>query len=86
MVSAARGVFLWHEFAEAPPGARAQPGLMFLFFWSGTCGGCARSHRSLVTSRYQKHDSAKALAAFRAGVKQNPHNAVVELLLAEALS
>ncbi len=35
MISAIWGVFVWHEFAEAPRGARTQLGWMFLFFVVG---------------------------------------------------
>jgi glucose uptake protein len=35
MVSAVWGVFIWHEFSQAPAGARTQLALMFLFFALG---------------------------------------------------
>lgn len=35
MVSAAWGIFLWHEFKEAPPAARRLIPLMFFFFIAG---------------------------------------------------
>ena len=38
MVSALWGVFVWHEFADAPPVARRLVGLMFLFFIVGLGG------------------------------------------------
>jgi glucose uptake protein len=38
MVSAIWGVFVWREFAGAPPAARKLVGLMFLFFLIGLSG------------------------------------------------
>ncbi len=35
MISAIWGVFVWHEFADAPPAARRLVALMFLFFLAG---------------------------------------------------
>lgn len=38
MISALWGVFVWREFAGAPPAARRLVGLMFLFFLAGLSG------------------------------------------------
>jgi glucose uptake protein len=38
MVSAIWGVFVWREFAGAPPAARRLVALMFLFFIAGLSG------------------------------------------------
>ena len=35
MISAAWGVFVWHEFADAPPRSRKLLGLMFILFLLG---------------------------------------------------